>query len=164
MQRGVTVKKVSIVLFQLGILFITLIILLIAGFILPVVARDFAMDTPEWAYLQYPLLIAIYVTLIPFLVAIFQAFKLSRLIQVNQIFSIEAVGNLKIIKVSGFIIAFLYLSGTFVISNLVELSPGIAMLGVIILLSSSMIALIAGILEELLKKALEIKEENDLTV
>ncbi len=81
-------KKVSIVLFQLGILFITLIVLLIAAFILPVVARDFATETPEWAYLQYPLLIAIYVTLIPFLVAIFQAFKLSRLIQLNQVFSI----------------------------------------------------------------------------
>ncbi len=157
-------KKVSIVLFQLGILFITLIVLLIAAFILPVVARDFATETPEWAYLQYPLLIAIYVTLIPFLVAIFQAFKLSRLIQLNQVFSMAAARNLKIIKVSGFIISFLYLAGTFVLSNLVELSPGIAMLGIIIMLSSAMIALIAGILEELLKKALEIKEENDLTV
>ena len=151
-------KKVSIVLFQLGILFITLIVLLIAAFILPVVARDFATETPEWAYLQYPLLIAIYVTLIPFLVAIFQAFKLSRLIQLNQVFSMAAARNLKIIKVSGFIISFLYLAGTFVLSNLVELSPGIAMLGIIIMLSSAMIALIAGILEELLKKALEIKE------
>ena len=75
-----------------------------------------------------------------------------------------AARNLKIIKVSGFIISFLYLAGTFVLSNLVELSPGIAMLGIIIMLSSAMIALIAGILEELLKKALEIKEENDLTV
>ena len=93
-------KKVSIVLFQLGILFITLIVLLIAAFILPVVARDFATETPEWAYLQYPLLIAIYVTLIPFLVAIFQAFKLSRLIQLNQVFSMAAARNLKIIKVS----------------------------------------------------------------
>ena len=157
-------KKVSIVLFQLGILFITLIVLLIAAFILPVVARDFATETPEWAYLQYPLLIAIYVTLIPFLVAIFQAFKLSRLIQLNQVFSMAAARNLKIIKVSGFIISFLYLAGTFVLSNLVELSPGIAMLGIIIMLSSAMIGLIAGILEELLKKALEIKEENDLTV
>lgn len=157
-------KKVSVVLFQLGILFITLIVLLIAAFILPVVARDFATETPEWAYLQYPLLIAIYVTLIPFLVAIFQAFKLSRLIQLNQVFSMAAARNLKIIKVSGFIISFLYLAGTFVLSNLVELSPGIAMLGIIIMLSSAMIALIAGILEELLKKALEIKEENDLTV
>lgn len=90
-------KKVSIVLFQLGILFITLIVLLIAAFILPVVARDFATETPEWAYLQYPLLIAIYVTLIPFLVAIFQAFKLSRLIQLNQVFSMAAARNLKII-------------------------------------------------------------------
>lgn len=145
-------KKVSIVLFQLGILFITLIVLLIAAFILPVVARDFATETPEWAYLQYPLLIAIYVTLIPFLVAIFQAFKLSRLIQLNQVFSMAAARNLKIIKVSGFIISFLYLAGTFVLSNLVELSPGIAMLGIIIMLSSAMIALIAGILEELLKR------------
>lgn len=157
-------KNISIVLFQIGILFITLIILLIALFILPGVANDFALETPSWAYLQYPLLLSIYVTLIPFLMAIFQAFKLSRLIQVNQIFSEEAVRRLQAIKYDGFIIAFLYLVGTFTLSNLVELAPEIALVGIIILLASSMIGLITGILEELLRKALEIKEENDLTI
>ncbi len=157
-------RKIGIVLFQLGILFVLLIILLIAGFVLPNVARDFAIEAPEWAYLQYPLLISIYITLIPFVIAVYQGFKLSRLIQINDVFSIQALQRLRVIKNCAFIVSLLYLLGTIVLSKLVDLSPGIAMLGLIILLASLMIGLIAGILEELLRKALEIKNENDLTV
>lgn len=157
-------KKIGIVLFQLGILFILLIILLISGFILPEVANGFAIEAPEWAYLQYPLLISIYITLIPFVIAVYQGFILSRLVQINDVFSIKALLRLRIIKNCAFIVSLLYLLGTLVLSQLVDLSPGIAMLGVIILLAALMIGLIAGILEELLRKALEIKNENDLTV
>ncbi len=157
-------KKINIVLFQLGILFIALIVLLIAVFILPGVSKDFALDAPEWAYLQYPLLISIYITIIPFLIAIYEGFKLSRLIQINDVFTMNGVRSLQIIKSCALSVAFLYLIGTIILSKLVDLSPGIGILGISILLSSFMVGLIGGILEELLRKALEIKEENDLTV
>ena len=58
----------------------------------------------------------------------------------------------------------MYFIGFVVLLQLVDLSPGIGLLGILIMLASMMIGLIAGILEELLRKALEIKEENDLTV
>ncbi len=157
-------KKIGIVLFQLGILFVLLIVLLISGFILPNVARDFSVEAPEWAYLRYPLLISIYITLIPFVIAVYEGFVLSRLVQINDVFSLHALKRLSLIKNCAFIVSLLYLLGTTVLSQLVDLSPGIAMLGIIIMLASLMIGLIAGILEELLRKALEIKIENDLTV
>ena len=157
-------KKIGIVLLQLGILFVLLIVLLISGFILPNVARDFSVEAPEWAYLRYPLLISIYITLIPFVIAVYEGFVLSRLVQINDVFSLHALKRLSLIKNCAFIVSLLYLLGTIVLSQLVDLSPGIAMLGIIIMLASLMIGLIAGILEELLRKALEIKIENDLTV
>ena len=157
-------KRMSISLFQIGVLFITLCILLLAVFWLPGTAALFAEDAPEYAYLQYPLLIAIYVTMIPFLCAITEGLRLSRRVAKNEAFSGESVLHLKRIKMCAFVISLLYLIGGLVLSQLVDLAPGIALLGIIIMLASLMIGLISGILEELLRRALEIKEENDLTV
>lgn len=157
-------KRMTISLFQIGVLFITLCIVLLAAFWLPQTAAAFAKDAPEYAYLQYPLLGAIYVTLIPFLLAIVEGLRLSRRVALNDAFSDASVLHLKRIKLSAFLISILYLVGGLILNSLVEMAPGIALLGILIMLASLMIGLISGILEELLRKALEIKEENDLTV
>lgn len=157
-------KRMSISLFQIGVLFITLCILLLSVFWLPDTAAYFAEEAPEWAYLKYPLLAGIYVTLIPFLFAIIEGLRLSRRVALNDAFSGKSVQHLKHIKYSAFMISFLYLVGTVVLSRMIDISPGIGLLAVIIMLASLMLGLISGILEELLRKALEIKEENDLTV
>lgn len=157
-------KRMTISLFQIGVLFITLCIVLLAAFWLPQTAAAFAKDAPEYAYLQYPLLGAIYVTLIPFLLAIVEGLRLSRRVALNDAFSDASVLHLKRIKLSAFLISILYLVGGLILNTLVDMAPGIALLGILIMLASLMIGLISGILEELLRKALEIKEENDLTV
>jgi len=163
-KAGIFMKRMTVSLFQIGVLFITLCILLLAVFWLPGTAALFAEDAPEYAYLQYPLLIAIYVTLIPFTYAIIEGLRLSRRVAKNEAFSRESVLLLKRIKICAFIISFLYFLGGIILYQLVDLAPGIALLGIIIMLASLMIGLISGILEELLRRALEIKEENDLTV
>lgn len=157
-------KRMTIPLFQIGVLFITLCILLLCIFWLPSTAAFFAEDAPEYAYLRYPLLIGIYLTVLPFLFAIVEVLKLSRRVAVNDAFSDQSVKHLKHIKISAVLITLMYLAGFLVLSQLVDLSPGIGLLGILIMLASLMIGLIAGILEELLRKALAIKEENDLTV
>ncbi len=157
-------KRMSISIFQIGVLFIALCVLLLAVFWLPPTAALFAKEAPEYAYLQYPLLGGIYLTLIPFAYAIIEGLKLSRRVALNDPFSITSVHYLKRIKMCALIISALYLAGGLLLNMLVDMAPGIALLGIIIMLSSLMIGLIAGILEELLRKALEIKEENDLTV
>lgn len=157
-------KRMSIPLFQIGVLFITLCILLLCIFWLPDTAAFFAEDAPEYAYLRYPLLIGIYMTVLPFLFAVMEGLRLSRRVALNDAFSIYSVKHLKHIKISAFLISVMYLLGFLVLTQIVEMSPGIGLLGILIMLASLMIGLIAGILEELLRKALEIKEENDLTV
>lgn len=157
-------KRISISLFQIGVLFITLCILLLCIFWLPDTAAFFAEDAPDYAYLRFPLLIGIYLTVLPFLIAIVEGLRLSRRVALNDAFSTQSVNHLKTIKFSSFIISLMYFVGFIVLTQLVEMSPGIGLLGIIIMLASLMIGLIAGILEELLRKALEIKEENDLTV
>ena len=157
-------KRMSIPLFQIGVLFITLCILLLCVFWLPGNAAFFAKDAPEYAYLRYPLLFGIYLTVLPFLFAIVEGLRLSRRVATNDAFSARSVTHLKNIKRSALLITAMYFIGFMVLMQLVDLSPGIGLLGILIMLASMMIGLIAGILEELLRKALEIKEENDLTV
>ena len=157
-------KRMSIPLFQIGVLFITLCFLVLCVFWLPDTAAFFAKDAPEYAYLKYPLLVGIYLTVLPFLFAIVEGLRLSRKVAINEAFSVKSVTHLRNIKRSSFLITVMYFIGFVVLIQLVDLSPGIGLLGILIMLASMMIGLIAGILEELLRKALEIKEENDLTV
>lgn len=157
-------KKFSIVLFQLGILFVALCILLLAFFWLPQTAEAFAIDAPEYAYLQYPLLFGIWITLMPFILAIVEALRISRKVALDQVFTGASADHLKRIKLCAYGIMTLYVVGFVILLQLVEMNPGIALLGILISLTSMMIGLITGILEALLRKALVIKEENDLTV
>lgn len=157
-------KKIAVPLFQSGVLAITLVILLLAMFWLPSTAAFFAADAPEYAYLQYPLLIGIQLTLLPFLLGIYDALLLSRMAQKGEALSHDAAGRLRRIRSCAFLIALLYAAGFLVLLQLVDMSPGIALLGLLIFFASMMIALVAGILLELLLEALAIKEEHDLTV
>lgn len=157
-------KKLALPLFQIGVLLITLIVLLVCFFWLPPIAADFAMKTPNWSFLQYPMLIAIYATVIPFLIGIYQALKLTRIVQIDEAFTEKAVLSLKIIKNCAFLISFMYFLGLFILYSIIPLSAEIAIIILIIVLAAFLIGLICGILQELLSTALKIKEENDLTV
>lgn len=149
---------------QAGILLVVFAILLLCVFWLPATAEFFANDAPEYAYLKWPLLVGIYVTVIPFLMGSFEGLRLLLFIQREKAFDAETVLALKKIKNYALIIAALYIAGGFILVNLVDMNPGIALMGILIILASFMISLFAGILEELIAGALRIKIENDLTV
>lgn len=157
-------KKLALPLFQIGVLLITLIVLLVCFFWLPPIAAEFAVKTPSWSFLQYPMLIAIYTTIIPFIIGIYEALKLTRMVQIDEAFSEKAVHGLKIIKNSALLISFMYFIGLFILYSIIELSAEIAIIILIIVLAALLVGLICGILQELLSTALKIKEENDLTV
>lgn len=149
---------------QAGILLVVFAILLLCAFWLPETAEYFAYDAPEYAYLKWPLLIGIYVTVIPFLMGAFEGLRLLSFIQNEKAFDAQTVLALKKIKSFAFIVAMLYVAGGIILVNLVDMNPGIALMGILIILASFMISLFAGILEELISGALRIKIENDLTV
>lgn len=157
-------KKLALPLFQIGVLLITLIVILVCFFWLPPIAADFAIKTPNWSFLQYPMLIAIYTTIIPFIIGIYEALKLTRMVQIDEAFSEKAVRGLKIIKNCALLISFMYFIGLFILYSIIELSAEIAIIILIIVLAALLVGLICGILQELLSTALKIKEENDLTV
>jgi MFS superfamily sulfate permease-like transporter len=122
---------------------------------------------PSFAnYLHYPVLIGMYAAAIPFFFALYQALKLLSYIDKNKAFSELSVKALKNIKYCAITIGVLYAG---LIPLLIPIAdaddaPGLVGIPVIIIFASSTIAVFAAVLQKLLKEAIDIKSENDLTV
>ena len=158
MKRGkVTFLKVAV--FTIGIIMLSLFI-----FALPSLAKYSVEMNPEYANLQYPVLIGLYITGIPFFFALYQALKLLSYIENNNAFSELAVNALGHIKHCASIISVLYVIGMILLGTQNALHPGIAIIGLVILFASTVILLFTAVLQEHLKNALRIKSENDLTI
>lgn len=158
MNRGSTIF-LKIAVFLIGVIVFSLCI-----FFLPWLAIDTAEIFPEYAFLQYPVLFGLYVTTIPFFVALYQAIKLLKLIDNEDAFSESSVNYLNIIKYCAITISILYVIGAILLISQNALHPGIAIIGFFIFFASAVIAVFAGVLQKLLRNALDIKTENDLTV
>ncbi|MFB3162517.1 putative RDD family membrane protein YckC [Bacillus niacini] len=121
---------------------------------------------PDYAHILYPIVIGMYVSAIPFFGALVQAFKLLSYIDKNQAFSELSVKALKNIKIYALIISGLYvviLPFVFLVAELDD-APGLVIIGMVPVFASMVIAVFAAVLQRLLKEAIDIKSENDLTV
>jgi hypothetical protein len=121
---------------------------------------------PDYAYILYPILIGMYVSAIPFFVALYQAFKLLSYIDKNQAFSELSVKALKNIKFCAMTISGLYvviMPFVYLLADLDD-APGLIIIGMVPIFASMVIAVFAAVLQKLLKAAIDIKSENDLTI
>nr|WP_097610150.1 DUF2975 domain-containing protein [Bacillus cereus] len=121
---------------------------------------------PDIAYIKYLVLINLYATVIPFYFALYEAFKLVSYIDKGNAFSKLSVRSLKKIKQCAITISILYVVGMPLFYLVAEKddAPGIIIIGMILIFASMVIAVFAAVLQRLLKDAIDIKSENDLTV
>ncbi|OAS82694.1 MULTISPECIES: DUF2975 domain-containing protein [Metabacillus] len=121
---------------------------------------------PDYAYILYPILIGMYVSAIPFYIALYQAFKLLSYIDKNQAFSELSVKALKNIKFCAMTISGLYvviIPFVYLVAELDD-APGLIIIGMVPIFASMVIAVFAAVLQRLLQEAIDIKSENDLIV
>jgi hypothetical protein len=120
----------------------------------------------EYASMLYPILIGMYLSAIPFFAALFQALKLLSYIDKNNAFSELSVNALKNIKYCASAISILYVLVMPFLYFLAEKddAPGIILIGMVFVFVSFVVAVFAAVLQKLLKNAIEIKSENDLTI
>ncbi|GGF96283.1 DUF2975 domain-containing protein [Paenibacillus abyssi] len=158
MKRGTTLF-LKIAVFLIGTPVLALCI-----FGLPWVANNPANS--QYAHILYPILIGMYVSAIPFYIALYQAFRLLSYIDKNKAFSQISIKALKNIKYCAITISTLYV----VIMPFVYLiaekddAPGLIIIGMVPIFASMVIAVFAAVLQRLLQEAINIKSENDLTV
>ncbi|MCY9107372.1 DUF2975 domain-containing protein [Bacillus atrophaeus] len=160
MKRGTTLF-LKIAVFLIGIPVLALCI-----FLVPEIANFAAELYPDIVYIKYLVLINLYASAIPFYFALYQAFKLLSYIDKNKAFSELSVKSLKNIKYCAITISILFVMGMPLFYLMAEKddAPGIILIGLVVIFASMVIAVFAAVLQKLLKEAIDIKSENDLTV
>jgi len=159
-------KQVSTLFLKVAVVLIGIPILALCIFLVPEIAKFAAELFPNITYIKYLVIIYFYVTAIPFYFALYQAFKLLIYIDKSKAFSELSVRALKNIKFCAIIITTLYVVGMPLFYFMAEMddAPGIIVIGMVVIFASLVIAVFAAVLEKLLKDAIVIKSENDLTV
>lgn len=134
--------------------------------ILPAIHREWSQEYPDVAYLKYPVLAGLSVTVIPFFVALFQTLKLLNYIDKNKVFTLLAVNALKVIKYCAFVFSGLYALSLPVVYYIAQIedAPGLVVIGLAFTGAPFVIGVFAGVFQGLLQSAIDIKSENDLTV
>lgn len=100
--------------------------------------------------------IFLYATAIPFFILLFMVKRLCKSVLQNRAFSPSSITSLNIISICAFVDCFLYVIGTFwILRNLLSLT---------LMVAAFMIGLVGLVLAQLMKTAVELKEENDLTI
>ncbi|PHD17880.1 DUF2975 domain-containing protein [Bacillus wiedmannii] len=159
-------KQGSTLFLKTAIILIGIPVFALCIFLIPNIGNYAADLYPDIAYIKYLVLINLYATVIPFYFALYQAFKLVSYIDKGNAFSKLSVRSLKKIKQCAVTISVLYVIGMPLFYLIAERddAPGIIIIGMLLIFASMVIAVFAAVLQRLLKDAIDIKSENDLTV
>lgn len=157
-------KRGSTIFLKMAVLLIGLPILGLCIFGIPWLANH--PVNPSYAGSLYPIVIIMYISVIPFIIALFQSFRLLSYIDKNEAFSSFSVRSLKIIKYCAIVISSLYLvmlPFVFLVADKDD-APGLIIVGMVPIFASLVIAVFSAVLQRLLQEAIDIKSENDLVV
>ncbi|MBA2871413.1 hypothetical protein HNQ85_001683 [Anoxybacillus calidus] len=148
--KSITVVKV------LNLLVMVFLVLMAITFVkLPMLVNKYGEMTGMDLTHLFWIKLFLYLTAIPFTFLLVMAKKLCKNILQNNPFSPSSIKSLYIISICAFIDFFLYLIGTFIFKNLLSLT---------LMIAAFMVGMVGLVLSHLAKLALEIKEENDLTI
>ena len=154
----------KIAFLKTAIFIIGIIIFLLCVFLVPIFKSQQWLSNPEYADVKFWLCIGLYVTVIPFYIALYQTVKLLDCMKGSEAFSDIAIRSLQAIRNCAFAIVAIYIIGLLYAALSDALQNGIFLMGTVVIFSASVISVFAMVLEELLRNAMEIKSENDLTV
>ncbi|MBW8382903.1 MAG: DUF2975 domain-containing protein [Youngiibacter sp.] len=133
---------------------------------LPVLALCIFWLPSSADYFHYPVLFGLYLTALFYFMALYQTMKLLGYIDRNQAFSDLSVKALKNIKHCAAAISVTYTVMLPLIYPIADAddAPGVLAIAIIFVFASAAVAVFSAVLQRLLRDAIDIKSENDLTV
>ncbi len=160
MQRGST-HFLRFALVVLG-----LIVLAFCIFALPSMRNGASAEFPMASRAIFLIIINLYLTAIPFFIALWQAFKLLGFIDQNKAFSDLSIKALRNIKYCAIAMAILYWVNVPLLFPIADAddAPGLIIIGAALACTPIVVAVFAAVLQRLLQNAIDIKSENELTV
>ncbi|MBD8037339.1 DUF2975 domain-containing protein [Solibacillus sp. A46] len=156
MKRETIFLKVAVVIIGLPI-----------AAVLSYLAYDLIFVPKTKAFLLFiPMVAVMYLSAIPYFIALFQTTKLLSYIDQQLAFSNLSVEALKKIKHCAIAISVLFIVDLPLLFRIADIddAPGIMLFSLIIIFASIVIAVFAAVLQKLLTHALVFKAENDLTI
>lgn len=159
-------QGLSTLFLKVTVIFIGIPILALCIFLVPELATFAAKLLPKFSYIKYLVFIVFYASAIPFYFALYQALKLLRYIDKNKSFtelSVRALMKIKHCAISISVLHLLALPLFYLFADQDD-APGVIFVGLVVPFASMVIAVFAAVLQRLLKEAIDIKSENDLTV
>ena len=159
MRRETMILKIAVIM--LGIPVAALSVLL-----LPWIARDAAQSSIRMAYVIYGILILMYISVVTFFAALYQGFRLLGYIDSNKAFSELSLKSIQKIRSCAAAISIIYLFAMplFYIVAEIDDAPGVILVGMIFVFAPLTVAVFAAILKKLLKNAIDLKNDNELTI
>ena len=161
MNQETKLLRVLLVMFVAG--------LVLASGLLYIVSLDFAQLYPELAHLRLPIFVAVLVGLVPLTVAVKVVFDLLGVVDLGEAFSLPTVLLLRRLKVLFGITAAYLVLGLVGVSVAIWVAMGQTHPSILLgWFAAEVVALflftLAALLERLFAAALELRQDNELTV
>ena len=161
MTRETRLLRVLLVMFLVG--------LVMASGLIYIVSLDLAALYPELAHLRLPIYVAVLVGLVPMVVAVKVVFDLLRVVDQGEAFSLQTVRLLQRLKVLFGITAAYLVLGLVGVSVAIWVAMGQSHPSILLgWFAAEVVALflftLAALLEGLFAAALELRQDNELTV
>ena len=155
-------KKGSTIFLRLVVVFLGLVVLALCIFALPSAWKGGSEEFPSASRALFLIMIGLYVTTVPFFIALWQTMKLLGLIDKNNAFSQVSIKALKNIKYCAIAIAILYIGGVPLLLPIAEAddAPGLMVFGAVIACAPIVVAAFAAVLQRLLQSGVDLKLDN----
>lgn len=160
-------KKGSTWFLRAALVAMALFALLVCIFIVPNIGLEVIWELGLSQYLHYAIMIGLYSAAIPFFLVLYQTMKLLNYIDKNDAFSEASVAALKKIKYLAIAMSVLLIGFVepvaFMIADADD-APGVIIIALCFFSIPFVIGVFAAVLHRLLRNAIDMKAENELTV
>lgn len=159
MKRETTFLRGTLVLTGIPVLAVLVILL-------PLILKDASLGSREMARVLYGITGVLCVSAIPFFMGYYQGFRLLGMIDRGEAFSEASVRILRTIRRLALAVSLVHVAGLplYFIVGEVDDAPGVILMGLVLIFAPLVVAVFAAVLTKLLESAVEMKEEQDLTV
>lgn len=132
--------------------------------LLPNIGETFMTNYPESAYLYTPILVFVWTTVLPVIIALILAWQIFSEIGKDNSFCEANSKRLKYISIMAVIDTTLYFAAAIIMAILGELRPGMLVTAICVVFMGLCMTVASAALSHLTKKAASLKRENDLTI
>lgn len=165
-KRILSIERGSTLFLRAAVTIIGLGVLALCIFLLPLMWAGADKEWPGHGYAVRAVVAAMYLAAVPFYIGIYKGWQILDAIDKNQVFSLSPIKSLRGIAWCAGTISFIYLLSLpfFYIWTQLTDAPGLMVIGLFLVGMPSIISVAVWLLARLLREAVNIKSENDMTV